>query len=188
MISYVIRPSVQQKLKLLNPFLKNKMLKLPILHAVLVRSCSDGNKWVNPNAILNVFVMMTIRTTAISCIHFAHFVLFGTQQSKWCLILCVTCFGPTEFVVVWQIFTSCLTECPTLFFNFREVWYSVGFLFLPSIVLRTAFNTRKDGRHVHKIFVNPFFTHVRPVKIQISWHIHADWYGSALVTVWSEIT
>jgi hypothetical protein len=42
-ISYVIGPSGRQKLKLLNPFKKN-MLKLPILHAVLVQSCSDGNK------------------------------------------------------------------------------------------------------------------------------------------------
>ena len=93
------------------------MLKLPILHAVLVQSCSDRNKLVYPDAILYVFVIMTIRTTAVSCIHFAHFVLFGTLQSKWRLILCVTCFGPTEFVSVRQIFTSCLNECPTLFFQ-----------------------------------------------------------------------
>jgi hypothetical protein len=67
---------------------------------------------VYPDAILYVFVIMTICTTAVSCIHF---VLFGTLQSKWLLILCVTCFGLAEFVSVRQIFTSCLTECPTLF-------------------------------------------------------------------------
>ena len=104
-----------------NRRIKNKMLNLPILHAVLVWRCSDGNKWVYLNAILYVFVIMTIYTTTVSSIHFTYFVLFGTLQSKWRLILCVTCFCPTALVSVQLIFTSCLTECPTLFFNFREV-------------------------------------------------------------------
>jgi hypothetical protein len=106
------RTKCPTKIKTAKSLKKNK---LRILDAVLVRSWSNGNKWVYPNAILYVFVIMTICTSAVSCIHFAHFVLFGTLQSKWHLILCVICFGPTEFVSVRQIFTSCLAECPTLF-------------------------------------------------------------------------
>jgi hypothetical protein len=47
---------------------------------------------------------------------FPPFRTFGSLQSKWRLILCVTCFGLTEFVSVRQIFTSCQTKW-TLFFQ-----------------------------------------------------------------------
>jgi hypothetical protein len=111
------------------------VLKLPILHSVLVRSCSDGKKWVYPNAILYVFVIMTIRTTTVSCIHFTHFLLFSSLQLKWRLILCVTCFSPIEFVSVRQMFTSCQRMSNT-FFNFREVWCMQKTITLNSILIK----------------------------------------------------
>jgi hypothetical protein len=47
---------------------------VPVL---LVRSCSDGKEWGYLNAILYIFVVMTIHTIAISCKHFTHVVFFG---------------------------------------------------------------------------------------------------------------
>jgi hypothetical protein len=103
MISYVIGLSVRQKLKLLNPFKKNKMLKLPILHAVLVQSCSDGNSIIsrcnslrichNDNLYHRCF-LYSFRTFRYPAIKMASYFMRNMFWSG------RICFGPTDFHIL----------------------------------------------------------------------------------------